>query len=340
MELNIEDFDALRKHLAKTVCGREPSDIATLPGGVSNRTVRVTWSDGQAWVLKQALEKLRVKEDWFSSPDRIHVEAKALRWLNRLAPAGMTPDFLFEDVPNHLLAMEAVPRGYENWKSMLLSGHIVPNYFEQFGFLLGTVHRKSSEAGPELSHTFADTRYFESLRLDPYYGYAARKAATAAGFLTTLSRETLRHKLSLVHGDFSPKNVLIYQDKLILLDYEVVHFGDPAFDLGFALTHFLSKANHLPSHRAAFGDAAVLFWQSYTGEVAPLHWEGVESRAARHTLACLLARVLGKSPLEYLTSDEAARQRDLVIKFMARPPVHVRDLIAKFLRQIETYGEN
>jgi len=340
MELDIEDFDALRKYLALQVLGQEPALIKTLPGGISNRTVQVTWNDGRAWVLKQALERLRVKEDWFSSPERIHVEARALRWLNRLAPPGMTPTILFEDVPNHLLAMEAVPEGHENWKAMLLSGRISPEHCEHFGALLGIIHRKSSEAGAELSRAFADTGYFESLRLDPYYGNTARKVPSAAGFLTTLSRETLRHKLSLVHGDFSPKNVLVYQDKLILLDYEVVHFGDPAFDLGFALTHFLSKANHLRPYRAAFGEAASLFWQSYAREVALLHWEDLQSRAVRHTLACLLARVMGKSPLEYLTNHEAARQRDVVIKLMAQPPLYVSDLIAEFLRQIEAHVEN
>jgi Phosphotransferase enzyme family len=146
--------------------GGGPASIEALPGGVSNRTVQVTWSDGGARILKQALEKLRVKKDWFSSPERIQVEAKALRWLNCLAPPGMTPTFLFfEDVPNHLLAMEAVPEAQENWKSMLLSGRVAPDYFEQFGFLFGTIHRLSSEADPELCDAFPDTGYFESLRL-------------------------------------------------------------------------------------------------------------------------------------------------------------------------------
>jgi 5-methylthioribose kinase len=338
MELDIEDFEALRAYLAKQVCDREPVRLRKLLGGVSNRTIQVTWREGCAWVLKQALAKLRVKEDWFSSPERIHVEAKALRWLNRLAPSGTTPTFVFEDLPNHLLAMEAIPEEHENWKSILLSGRIVLDHFEQFGFLLGTIHRRSSESGLDLRKAFADTAYFESLRLEPYYDYTASKAP--AGFLTSLRHETLRHKLSLVHGDFSPKNALIYQDQLIVLDFEVVHFGDPAFDVGFALTHFLSKANHLPTKRAMLGGAAELFWRIYFKEVAPLRWNQLEHRAVRHTLACLLARTLGKSPLEYLTSHEARRQSEVVVGLMAQPPVYLGDLISKFLRQIETHGEN
>lgn len=340
MKLNIEDFGALRRYLMKHVYSTEPVSIKPLHGGVSNRTVQVTWRDRRAWVLKQALEKLRVKEDWYSSPERIHVEAKALRWLNRLTPAGMTPTFIFEDPPNHLLAIEAVPEGHENWKTMLLSGRVVSNYFDQFGFLLGTIHRRSAEAGSELRQAFADTRYFESLRLDPYYGTTARKAPTVAEFLNVLSRDTLRKKLSLVHGDFSPKNVLIHQNRLVLLDYEVVHFGDPAFDVGFALTHFLSKANHLVRQRAALAEGGSLFWKSYAKEVKAAGWTDLEPRSVRHTMACLLARVLGKSPLEYLTGEEARRQCSAVIRMIAEPPTTVSDLISRYLREIEAHGKN
>jgi len=340
MTLDIENFDQLREYLALRAGERELVLLEKLPGGVSNRTVKVTWSSGNAWVLKQALAKLRVKEDWFSSPERIHVEANALKLLNHLAPAGMTPDFVFEDTANHLLAMEAVSQGHENWKSQLLAGNIVHGYFEQCGFLLGCIHRRSAEASAEIRPAFADTCYFESLRLDPYYSYVALRENAAAGFLQSLVRETLSHKLSLVHGDFSPKNILVHRGKLILLDYEVVHFGDPAFDVGFVMTHFLSKANHLRNCRAGLAGAAALFWQSYSKEIAPLHWEGIELRSVRHTLACLLARVMGKSPLEYLTGEEAARQKRVVLGLLADPPSQISELIAIFVRQIEAHGEN
>src|SRR5580658_3842163 len=133
MELDIENFDALRDYL--TAKGHRKSgetvSLKKLNGGVSNRTVRVAWTDGRVWVLKQALAKLRVNVDWFSSPERSGVEAKALRWLNRLAPPGTTPAFIFEDMTNHLMGMEAIPEEHENWKSVLLSGQIVLNHFEQ-----------------------------------------------------------------------------------------------------------------------------------------------------------------------------------------------------------------
>src|ERR1700692_1017537 len=170
MEFDIEDFDALRDYLTARghVTWGEAVSFKRLQGGVSNRTVRVVWADGRAWVLKQALWKLRVNVDWFSSPERIGVEAKALRWLNRLAPHGTTPTFIFEDMPHYLMAMEAIPEEHENWKAVLLSGRIISDHFEQFGLLLGTIHRRSSESISEVTKLFADTTYFENLRLDPY----------------------------------------------------------------------------------------------------------------------------------------------------------------------------
>ena len=342
MELDIEDCDALRNYLIGKghTHSNEHISFEKLPGGVSNRTIRVRWPDGRGWVLKQALAKLRVTADWFSSPERIRVEAKALHCLNGLAPPGTTPPFIFEDEANHLMAMEAIPKESENWKSVLLTGRLVPDHFEQFGFLLGTIHRRSSESSRQLCRAFANTEYFENLRLEPYYLYAAQRIPAAASFLKALARETMKHKLSLVHGDFSPKNALLYQGKLILLDYEVVHFGDPAFDVGFALTHFLSKAHHLLQERAAFAAAAMLFWQVYFKEVAPLHWDLIELRAVRHTLACMLARVDGKSPVEYLTPEEAARQRQIVLVLMAKPPKHVGELIEEFIGQTSAHADN
>jgi len=343
MELDIEDFDALRTYLTTQghLKSKETVSFKKLPGGVSNRTVRVLWPAGQSWVLKQALAKLRVSIDWFSNPERIGVEAKALRSLNRLAPPGTTPAFVFEDMTNYVMAMEAIPEDHHNWKSVLLSGSIVTSHFKQFGFLLATIHRRSSESAAEFRTAFADTTYFENLRLDPYYLYAAQNIAEASEFLTNVSKETLRHKHCLVHGDFSPKNTLIYHDKLILLDYEVVHFGDPAFDLGFALTHFLSKANHLPNERFRLASAAELFWQTYREELAKQDWTAdLEGRAARHTLACLLARVAGKSPLEYLSPEEKVRQREIVLSLIKLKPARIPGLITEFVNRIEKHAQN
>lgn len=327
--LDIERHDELVRYLRES--GRIERDeqpaVRTLGGGVSNRTVLLERESGEQWVLKQALERLRVQVDWFCPPERIHREALGLHWLARLAPAGTITPFVFEDRARHVLAMEAVPQPHENWKTMLLAGELRSDHVEQFGSLLRAVHRNALAHRRSLQRTFGDRTFFERLRLEPYYAYTGERVPAAADFLSRLVAETRAHRDTLVHGDYSPKNVLVRDDRLVLLDHEVVHFGDPAFDLGFSLAHLLSKAHHLPERRGAFADAALLYWRTYAADAEP----GLEPRAVRHALACLLARVAGRSPLEYLDEDERARQQRAVVALMPAPPERLETLVEEFV---------
>ncbi len=307
MAVDIEQSAALRDYLLARRERLPSTDLVMHPlaGGVSNRTVLVTFANGEAWVLKQALEKLRVNVDWFSDPSRIHREGLGLRHLRALLPADHLPHFIFEDFENHILAMTAVPQPHANWKTLLLAGSLSPEFVGQFAALLAAIHNGAYMQSDRLRPVFADRSFFEALRLEPYYLYTADQVPDAAGFLRALVRDNPSHAVTLVHGDFSPKNVLVHNGTLVLLDYEVIHWGDPAFDVGFALTHLLSKAHHVSAHRIDFIQAAQAFWDGYFSQItaAPLR-DGLESRACDHTLACLLARVEGRSPLEYLTPGE------------------------------------
>jgi aminoglycoside phosphotransferase (APT) family kinase protein len=328
--MDIEDPSTLIAYLRDT--GRigpvETPEIRVLRGGVSNRTVLVGRASGEQWVLKQALEKLRVQVEWLSSPARIRREAAGMRLLGELLPRDAVPELIFEDPQHYLLAMSAVPEPHRNWKSMLLAGELDTAHIRQFADLLLGLHQCHSD---EARTTFGDTSFFESLRLEPYYEYTATRVPQAAAFLRNLVADTRRTKASIVHGDFSPKNILVHGDRLVLLDHEVIHFGDPAFDLGFSLTHLLSKAHHLSAHRAVFANAAALYWSRYSNMINDTQ---IEARAVRHTLACLLARVEGRSPLEYLNDDERDRQRTAVLEILPAPPARIPDLIAAFVLQL------
>jgi 5-methylthioribose kinase len=323
----------LRTH--RKIAPDESPRVTVLSGGVSNRTVLVERESGEAWVVQQALEKLRVQVDWFSSPERIHREALGLRWLAELAPPGTITQFIFEDHDEHLLAMAAVPQPHENWKVMLLRGELNADHVNQFARLLGTIHRESALRRDELEPVFGDRGFFETLRLEPYYEYAASQVPESVAFYTALLAETRAIDQTVVHGDYSPKNVLVQEGRLVLLDHEVIHFGDPGFDLGFALTHFISKAHHLPDHRRAFATAAGAFWSRYEETVSSSDWAvGLQPRAVRHTLACLLARVAGRSPLEYLDDEERRRQRRIVLDLMRDPADTVSGLADQFIERL------
>ncbi len=335
--LDIEQPGALITYLRETkrIADDEQPLVRTLAGGVSNRTVLVERAMGEAWVLKQALAKLRVTVDWFSDPIRIEREAAALRWLPQLAPAGTITPLVFEDRAHHILAMQAVPQPHDNWKNLLLTGCLAQDHIKQFGTLLGTIHRNAYEQRARIAPLFADSSFFESLRLEPYYSYTASQMPAAADFLLTLINTTRVQHLTLVHGDYSPKNILVYQGKLILLDHEVIHFGDPAFDIGFSLTHLLSKAHHLVEQRQAFTAAAQLYWQCYLHALGELPWRmEMEVRACQHTLACLLARVAGRSQLEYLSPAERAHQRAVVLALLTRVPETISETIDQFVARL------
>lgn len=321
MPVDIEQRDSLEQYLRDTArIGRDESiDFRVLAGGVSNRTVFVRRASGESWVLKQALSKLRVPVDWFCAPERIEREALGMQWLAQVAPAGSITRLIFCDPAEHVLAMEAVAEPNENWKSMLLAGRIEPDHFRQFGALLGRVH-----ACREAPAEFDDRSYFEPLRLEPYYSYTASQAPESAAFLAELIAQTRATRTSIVHGDYSPKNVLVHQGRLVLLDHEVIHRGDPAFDIGFSMAHFVSKARHLAEHRDALIRNALLYWDSYTQEFAPDC-----AACVRHTLGCLLARVAGRSQLEYLGAEERAAQRADVLELMKDPPQSMEDLITR-----------
>jgi len=327
--LDIENQASLLEYLRATnrIARDETPRFETLAGGVSNRTVLVERASGEAWVIKQALEKLRTKAEWHSDPSRVHREALGIRWLEKLAPPGTITPLVFEDFEHRLIAMQAVPKPHENWKTMLLGGRVRRDHAAQFGELLGTMHRRSHQRRAELEPVFRDKSFFESLRLEPYYEYTTTQAPEATDFLRALIASTRARHACLVHGDYSPKNILVSSGRLILLDHEVVHWGDPAFDLGFALAHLLSKARHLPSHRKALVAAATTFVNSYSDSHLLATVE--ESRVRDHMLGCLLARVAGRSQLEYLTEAEKERQKRRVLRLMTESIYYLPELFQR-----------
>jgi 5-methylthioribose kinase len=266
----------------------------------------------------------------------VHREALGLRWLEKLAPAGTITPLVFEDEEHHLLAMQAVPEPHENWKTMLLRGEVETDHIKQFARILAAIHKRSSEAPATLAEVFGDRTFFESLRVEPYYQFTASQVPEAAPFIEALVADTRATRTSIVHGDYSPKNILIRDGRLVLLDHEVIHWGDPAFDIGFALTHVLSKGHHLSQCRSDFRRAAVDFWVHYEIAAGERWNQTFHDRACRHTLACLLARAAGRSPLEYLNNAERDRQKSVVVRMIDDGcwTDHIGAVVAEFLESV------
>lgn len=328
--------DDVRAYLVGRSLVTADDSVATvqLSGGVSGRVFRVDRLGSASWVVKQALPQLQVEVVWRSDPSRIHVEAEAMRWLNAALAPGWVPRLVYDDPANHVIVMEAVPEPCPTWKSQLLQGRVDPTVVARVGSLLARIHFAGYRDRDRVSRLFGERRHFEELRLDPYYRFAGRVVPEVAPFLEALCESTLAQTRTFVHGDFSPKNLLLNGGRVVLVDHEVAHLGDPAFDLGFAMAHFLGKFNHLRECRPVLHDSMHEFWRTYRATVGRLHDDGFEDRAVSHSLACVLARAVGKSPLEYLEADARERQRDVVVDLMAQNLTTVSALIDTFVDRI------
>jgi aminoglycoside phosphotransferase (APT) family kinase protein len=282
--------------------GAVPADVdltvRALSGGVSNVVLRANW-DGGAIVVKQSLPKLRVAADWPFDRSRILVERNCLDALGRLLP-GSAPAVVFADPGEYVLGMTALPAGGVVWKDAMLAGEVEPQRTVAAARLLGALHRRSA-ADPALASRFADQMPLIQGRIDPYHRTVARAHPDLADRIGAEIERMLATRRTLVHGDFSPKNLIAYPDRMCVLDCEVAHWGDPAFDAAFMLCHLVLKAIHVD---ARFAGEAERFWVDYVAEAGPAAALGEDTVVE---LGCLLmARVDGMSPAEYLT-DEGER---------------------------------
>lgn len=281
--------------------------VTPLTGGVSSDIVLVESSTGRI-VVKAALEKLRVKDDWFVDVSRNRVEQSFFEYASPLMPAAV-PRILGGG--DGWFAMEYLGDELHNWKSQLLAGNIKNETAKLAGAVLGRLHAASWD-DPVARERFDTLPNFQALRIDPYLLTTAERVPEAAEVLRAEAARLGATKLALVHGDFSPKNLLVGPQRLIVLDAECAWFGDPAFDAAFLLTHLHLKA--LLNSKAL--PLIPAFWTAYT--TACDH--DLEQRTVKLLLCLLLARVHGKSPAEYLSSA----QRDLITRFvlshLSRPP--------------------
>ncbi len=188
--------------------------------------------------------------------------------------------------------------------------------------LLGTIHRNASD-NLEVAAVSPDRTLYDTLRLEPYYRYTATQVLEKRPFYDALVAEHLgsRRRSSLVHGDYSRlKNVLVCRGRLILLDHEVGHYGDSGFDLGFGFLTHLSERDPLPAAaaRRVRGGGARLLAALRRDRGRGALVRGLEPRAVRHTLGCLLARVARALAIGLLDAVERARQRAVVVVGLMR----------------------
>jgi 5-methylthioribose kinase len=289
--------------------GPGPVAVEALSGGVSNAVLRVRTMES-VFILKQSRPQLRTRDAWFSDLDRVYREQEVMQVLRPLMPPDTVPQILFSDRAEYVFAMSSAPDGARPWKETLLAGSFDFGMGEKAGAFLGRMHDATAR-DPALIDAFRDRAVFVQLRVDPYYRRIQERRPEVAPAVADLIDSLMSSNEALCHGDYSPKNMLVHEHGFMLVDYETAHQGDPAMDLGFLLSHLLLKAARRPADRRGYFDLSRRFWDGYRSEARFAPITELENRGIAHCGLCLLARIDGTSPVEYLPEEpkrEAVRR--------------------------------
>ena len=337
----MEDLDELNalSLLAGRAGIRRGATARALAGGVSNTVVLV--EDGrQSIVLKQSLPRLRVSDVWLADRSRIVREWEVMKALEGNLPEGRLPDLLFLDASRFLYAMKAAPAGTADWKSLLLAGELSPATARLAGTTLGLMARATWDR-PEFRDRFADSTAFYQLRTDPYYLTIASRHPCVAQQVENWIEESRRRQVAMVHGDWSPKNLLVKPQGIACIDFECAHFGDPSYDAGFMLNHLILKSFRRPNLSAGYLRLARIAFAWTLGMLPRDALDWYEAASARHLAFLLLARVDGKSPAEYLRTEsvrDAVRQ--LALRLINEQPRTISAVLGRAMSALAHYARS
>ena len=293
-----------------------------LDGGVAS-DIRVIEGPHGPEVIKRALPKLKVAADWFSDPSRSSIEVAAIAAYSELIGPEHVPQVLWSRPHEHVFGMRLVNARFRNWKEDLLAGHIDARTAARAGELLGQAHTRSADS-MELRSLFEDTTYFEQLRIEPFFSRVAASEPTLRDAITRIASEMANRKTALVHGDFSPKNILQDGVDIVILDFEVAHWGDPRFDIAFCLSHLILKANRRQAVPQAMRQAILGFMAGYRAQGPAV----LDQCLIRITGCLLLARLEGPSPVDYLADIDVPGMRLLATEMITQPASSIETYVS------------
>jgi tRNA A-37 threonylcarbamoyl transferase component Bud32 len=309
--------------------GVEPV-LIPLDGGVSSDLWKVVAS-GRTLCVKGALAQLKTARVWHAPVSRNRVEHDYLQFAGRACP-GRVPEVLAHDPAAGLFAMAYLPpEDHPVWKAQLLNGQVEVAVAAAVGDLVGCLHAASA-AEEASAERFATDDNFDALRIEPFFQTTAAVHPDLADRLLELARRTASTHEVVVHGDVSPKNILVGAEGPVLLDAECAWFGDPAFDVAFCVTHLLLKSVLMPGLSAQLLAAAAALTMAYAAHVGWEPWAAGEERIATLLPALALARVDGTSPVEYLDQGRQALVRSVARKMLREPVTTVAEVLEQWSR--------
>ena len=324
-------IDALRR--AGLIGVTAETSFEALSGGVSSDIWKVT-TPARTFCVKRALSKLRVAADWSAPVERNRYEVAWTRIAHGIVP-GAVPQILYHDDAEMFCAMSYLdPVGHHLWKSELRDGWAEPAAAAEVGRRLGRIHAATA-GDAQIAAQFPRSDIFHAIRLEPYLEATVTTHPDLRDALFGLSRRTGDTRLAMIHGDVSPKNILLGPDGPVFLDAECACIGDPAFDLAFCLNHMLLKCLWNPHAREGFCACFEAMAGAYLAEVTWEPVDAIEARAASLLPGLFLARVDGKSPAEYIRSDaDRNHVRRCARPLLQSPPLHLAQVLSAWNKEL------
>ena len=314
------DADLARR--AEAMLGVSGATFTPMVAGVSSELWRIDTGD-KTYCLKRALPRLNVAQEWLAPVRR---NAEEVRWL-RFA-AGVVPRQVPAVVADDAQAGIAILSWFDaarwtNWKVQLMQGLVRPAVGTEMGELLAAVHACSA-GQPELAKSFDNMDLLSALRLEPFFVAAMDANPEAAHRLREAVDHLTTYRTALIHGDVSPKNILIHISRPpVLLDAECACWADPAFDVAFLCAHLFLKSAHVSRYRAWFYETIRRLLAAY--EVAAP--EPINERLLLLVPALLIARVDGKSPADYMNEKVRTKVRATALRLLLDPSPSIADFI-------------
>ena len=309
---NAADY-LVRRGIARTDAAIE---VAELPGGVSATVIAAQVRGSEtAVVVKQALPQLRVRDEWLATPDRAETEVAAMVLCGAITP-GVVPRVIDSDPAAHVLVMELIPPEARNWQAEVGDGYVHAAAGSWAGSTLGSWHAATSSR--DVPAGLDDFQAFEQLRLRPFHETVIARRPELADGITPLLAELRYDRRCFVHGDYSLKNMLVGGSGNWVLDFEVAHYGNPVFDLGFFLSFVVLSAVRWAPLTTGLRTLADGFLNGYDG-AAGAGFAGNVASVTAHTAALILARTDGKSPAQFLDPPSREHAREVGITLLRRP---------------------
>ena len=271
------------------------ASLQPLKGGVSSDIYLVKDGDKRL-VVKQALPQLRVTDEWYADVARNITEREYMEFVSKTNPTSV-PRVLA--VGDGYFAMEYLGDEFKNWKVSMICGRFSDAWASRAGAFLGDVHKQSA-GDEELAQQFDKMDNFFQLRIEPYLLTAGSRHPSLESIFKEEAERLRESKLALIHGDFSPKNILVSKDRLVVLDSEVACYADPAFDVAFLMSHLLLKLLYHKNYYSDIQSTIKHFLDAYG-----IQSMDFEYRVGKLMLLLLIARVDGKSPVEYLVFEDS-----------------------------------